>query len=316
MSDRVSSVVEAPPDGTFEFIRADDGTRLRIARWRPAEAERSAILLNGRTEFIEKHFETVADLIGRGYRVWSMDWRGQGLSDRPLANRMKGHVESFDDYLMDLAALLDLVERTDGRGPDMVLAHSMAGAVVSRFLGRGRNSIGAAVLTGPMIGIHLGAWPAPLARWLTSMAAGMGYERGYVIGENGSDWRRETFDPGNRLTTDPDRFAHTNHWISRNADLILGGPTWRWLYESFSALDDMRDPEFGPQITTPVLFCLAGDERVVVNEDARALAGRMPRAEVVEFPAAKHEILKETDEVRRDFWAAFDRFVAGASEPR
>lgn len=316
MGEGASAAIEAPPGATFDDVRADDGTRLRIAYWRPAGANRTAILLNGRAEFIEKHFETVGDLLARGYRVWTMDWRGQGLSDRPLGDRMKGHVAAFDDYLMDLAALLDAIERWGDGTPDLVLGHSMASAIVLRFLRRQPNAFGAAVLTGPMIGIHIGKWPASLSRWLTAVAAAGPFERAYVIGENASDWERKTFDARNRLTSDPDRFAHTNFWIRRNADLILGGPTWRWLRESFAALEEVQDPAFGRQITTPVLFCMAGRERVVVNAATRALAGRMPRAEIVEFTDAKHEILKENDEIRGTFWAALDRFTAAVLGPQ
>ena len=38
------------------------------------------VLLNGQTEFIEKYFEVIDELRGRGFAVATMDWRGQGGS--------------------------------------------------------------------------------------------------------------------------------------------------------------------------------------------------------------------------------------------
>jgi hypothetical protein len=68
------------------------------ARACPGAARR----LGGRTEFIEKYFEVVADLRRRGFAVASMDWRGQGGSQRMLANPRKGNVRGFWEYDRDL----------------------------------------------------------------------------------------------------------------------------------------------------------------------------------------------------------------------
>ena len=38
----------------------------------------------------------------RGLDVYTMDWRGQGLSDRHLENPQKGHIETLEEYLSDL----------------------------------------------------------------------------------------------------------------------------------------------------------------------------------------------------------------------
>ena len=54
-----------------------------------AQAARVCIF-QGRAEFIEKYFETVRDLRARGFAVATFDWRGQGLSDRALADRAQG----------------------------------------------------------------------------------------------------------------------------------------------------------------------------------------------------------------------------------
>ena len=52
------------------------------------------LLIQGRTEFIEKHFENIQSFNKRGFEVFTMDLRGQGLSDRILPERLKGHIEN------------------------------------------------------------------------------------------------------------------------------------------------------------------------------------------------------------------------------
>ena len=70
--------------GTFESF---DGARLRYAVWQASRGPKAGTvcLFGGRTEFIEKYFEVVADLRRRGFAVATMDWRGQGGSARVVS---------------------------------------------------------------------------------------------------------------------------------------------------------------------------------------------------------------------------------------
>jgi alpha-beta hydrolase superfamily lysophospholipase len=52
---------------------------LRYARWAARGAPQGTVcVFTGRSEAIEKYFETIADLLARGFAVAAMDWRGQG----------------------------------------------------------------------------------------------------------------------------------------------------------------------------------------------------------------------------------------------
>jgi len=88
-----------PEGATLAMIRTPDGVSLRTVRWPPPPGRKGTVcLFQGRTECIEKYFEMVRELRGRGFAVATLDWRGQGLSDRALRDRFKGHVENFAQY--------------------------------------------------------------------------------------------------------------------------------------------------------------------------------------------------------------------------
>src|SRR3954451_12467828 len=83
-----------PPGAVVSTIRAVDGMSLRVARWHPQGRSTGTIVVCcGRAEFIEKYFETAADLLARGLTTIVFDWRGQGLSGRELDNSRKGHID-------------------------------------------------------------------------------------------------------------------------------------------------------------------------------------------------------------------------------
>src|SRR5262245_44843306 len=84
------------------YLKAADGMRLRAAIFETENRGGTVILLQGRTETMEKYFETACDLQKRGFSVATLDWRGQGGSERLLPDPLKGHVRDFSDYLQDL----------------------------------------------------------------------------------------------------------------------------------------------------------------------------------------------------------------------
>src|SRR5205807_39774 len=134
---------------------------LRAARWAGTDRARGTVaVLGGRGEFIEKYFEVAHDLLRRGFTVATMDWRGQGGSERTLRNPLKGHVDDFSHYEHDLHALLEQVMAPFCPRPWFALAHSMGAAVLLSMAEADRCPFERLVLTSPMIAVkrvnHLG----------------------------------------------------------------------------------------------------------------------------------------------------------------
>jgi lysophospholipase len=298
----------APPPAFGELARG--GATMRTAHWK-AIAERprgTVVLLHGRTEFIEKYFEVVRELLERGFAVWTMDWRGQGLSTRAHGNRSKGAIDRFETFLGDLDALVDLAREEDDRLPRYVLAHSMGGHVALRYVHDRPRAFDKAVLSAPMVDIVLpGGRPGhALGALIARAVVALGGSAAYAPG--GRDYWEVPFD-GNVLTNDAERHSDEREAIRACSDLALGGPTWGWLDAALRSIARLNDPGYARGIRTPVLICSAGDDSVVANRAQRALCEHMPFARLVVIAGAKHEMLKETDAVRAQFWRAFDDFI-------
>ena len=293
----------------FDYFPSDDGLRIR---WASAPAPSGAargtvVLLNGRTEYLEKYGETAADLNQRGFAVISMDWRGQGLSDRLTANRLKGHVGRFGDYLDDLAHLVRLAQR-HGASPLILMGHSMGAHIGIRYLRERRHPFARAVLTSPMIDIELPPVPRPLLVAYAKLAARLGFDRAFTPG--GADYasRDRVFDD-NPLTSDPVRFQRRLADLEADPRLALGGVTHGWLQAAFDSIDRLTRPGYARGLALPLLIVSATDERIVSREAQKRFCRQAPDCRFVDIPTARHEVLVETDAKRRLFWEAFDRFV-------
>lgn len=293
-------------------IRTPDGVQLRFARWlSAAEAAGTVCVFTGRSEAIEKYFETVRDLRTRGFAVAAMDWRGQGHSSRQLANPRKGHVLSFADYEIDVETFMQRVVLPDCPPPYYALAHSMGGAVMLRVAHSGRRWFDRLVLTAPLIDLPRARSARPL-RTLMKTLRRAGFANSYVPGSNVDRARARGF-AGNPLTSDPVRYARNAALLEKDPALGVGSPTVAWLDATFETIIEFRAADYPLRIPQPVLMLAAGADTIVSATAIVEFATRLPAGSSRVIAGARHEILQEKDSYRAEFWAAFDAFVPGAS---
>lgn len=312
----IAPVHAVPPGGrapdSVWWVKASDGTRLRAARWDADDPIASAVLLSGRTEYLEKMSIPAAALVARGISVVSLDWRGQGLSDRAVTPRMKGHVSDFAEFQQDLVAVLDHPEASLPAGPQLLMGHSMGGAIAAQAL---QGDLGArfdaAVLSAPMLGINV---PVAMraAGWLTVRIArllGM-LERWPPFGDQSTPY--VLTDPSdNCLTSDEDVWRWMVETARKTPDLMIAGPTIGWYGAATSAVKTIAR---GPSARCPVL-AVVGDRESVVSAPAIATGVRHLGGVVETIPDGQHELLIERADIRAAAWSAIDRFLIRAGVP-
>lgn len=308
-----AAAARALPPGTMEQkFSAADGTAIRYAVCpgpnNPASG--TVVLIPGRSEFIEKYAEVMADLRRRGYAVACMDVRGHGLSERPLANRQRHYQPDFAPAAADIRLLLEQPSVQTLPRPHILLAHSMGGHLALRFLHDNPDAVACAVLSAPMVDIRTTPFPGWLVRLLASLGPVLGYDEayGFMQGDYGDLQRSHAV--MDILTSDPARFISEHHWIARNPDLALGGVTFGWLRGALRSIDLINGPGYPEAVETPVLIVQAGRDRLVRNDLQTAFAARLPNGRFERIDDGRHELMMERDELRDTFWGYFDAFVA------
>jgi len=307
----VSIPANPVPDAVVTgMLKTADGVSLRFARWRPPANRRGTVcILPGRTEWIEKYFETVRDLRTRGFAVAILDWRGQGLSDRALPDRRKGYVRSFSEYDADLETFMRQIVLPDCPPPIFAIGHSMGATVLLRAAHRGHRWFDRMVLTTPMIalaGVSSTSTAATMVRVMRLGGLGKMYVPGRYIGV--LDLRPFA---GNIMTTDPVRYARNAAIIEAEPALGVGGPTVTWCHAAFRAMRTLCEPSYPARIRQPILIIAAGRDAVVSNNAIEDFAMLLRSGSHLVVVGAQHEILMEQDRFRAQFWAAFDAFVPG-----
>jgi lysophospholipase len=299
-----------PDHGLAGTIKTPDGVSLRFGRWEPPPGRRgTVVVMQGRAEYIEKYFETVRDLRARGFAVATFDWRGQGLSERALANPQKGHIRNFSQYITDLQAIMEQVVLPDCPPPYFALGHSMGGAIAIRSCHDGSRWFERVVLSAPMIALRpdkLTYIAGSLARALRLIGRGSAYvPTGHAKAVGSEDFI------GNVLTSDPVRYARNSAVLEECPSLGLSAPTIAWADSAISQMKQFRDPAYAARIRQPMLLVAAGRDEVVSTAATETFGMNLMAGLHLILPGAKHEILQEQDQFRAQFWAAFDAFVPG-----
>lgn len=301
-----------PSGATVGSFKGYDGTELRYARWDATRMPRrgTVCLLGGRAEFIEKYFEVIADLRRRGFAVATMDWRGQGGSERPLSNPRKGHVRGFWEYDRDLIRFMKDIVLPDCLPPFIGLGHSMGGNILLRNATMPGMWFERMVLTAPMIDLDkdmLGHSQRSVLMF-AEIASLIGFSTAYVPGATDEAESYLNFEM-NTLTSDHERWLRTKNILDVAPNLALGSPTIGWLKAALRTCRRVSDPDYAVRINVPLLMFAAGKDKVVSTRAIEDFASRAKVSSCILMPDSRHEILQENDDVRTRFWAAFDAYL-------
>ncbi len=299
-----------PPGANIVGLRASDGMQLRAAYWRPEGAPRGTVaLVQGRAEFIEKYFEVIGELLSRGFVVATFDWRGQGLSQRLLRNKAKGHVLRSTDYRLDLDAFLSQLLTPDCPKPWFALAHSMGAAATLDYVGSVASPFARIVGVAPMLGLNGFAGSETARHFAVAMRA-IGMSRLFIPGGSPRTLVEKPF-VGNILTGDSRRFRRSAEIIGLAPALGIGDPTIGWVNAAYGLMERLNAPGYAEKIRTPALLLAAGGDRLVSTAAVERFAKRLKNADCLVLAGARHELMMERAEIRAKFWAALDAFLPG-----
>jgi lysophospholipase len=286
---------------TIHHLRRPDGVLLHWYLHQPKQPKAVVFICPGRIEAALKYQELVWQLAQENYAVAVVDHRGQGFSDRLSNNPHHGHIDQFQDFVDDLEAVVQHATQYVAGLPQYLFAHSMGGAIAALYLAQHPHSIQKALLSSPMLGIQTGNTPKWLARSIAVGGALLNRvfsprKPWYFLGME--DYRYVPFDE-NELTHSEARYQMFRDAYETNPDIQLGGPTFNWLAQAFSAIHAAHQQ--ADRIEVPVLILQSGADAVVDNQGQLAFFQKLgnSHSHIQQIDGARHELFIESDPYRQ-----------------
>lgn len=273
--------------GIAHHFGAVESDRHRIAAhlWLPAEPRGTAVVIHGYYDHTGLYGHLIRHLIDGGYAVVSFDLPGHGLSSGVPAT-----IESFDHYVDAFEACMRALE-AHIPWPWFLFGQSTGGAIAMEWLlGRGHSRASSpfarVVLLAPLVRPH--RWP--LTRVVYEVARRFVSARPRTFTNNAENPEFIAFlrdrDPLQARTL-PVR------WVTAMVE-------WRRRFEAYPATD-----------IAPLVIQGQADTTVDWRYNM-AVIGRLFEPRVFFVPEARHHLVNESAEIRRQIFQAIDGELAAA----
>ena len=255
-------------------------------------------------------FETIRDLLARNFSIAIMDWQGQGGSYRFNDDNTRQHSMGFEHDIEDFEQFLTILdERKIGQtDKKVIIGHSMGGHLALRYILDNPDTVAGAILIAPMLDINIPPQFKYIASGLISTMLFLGQGNKHVP-EMGP-WTPEAYEKIKPLiSSDEKRRSLLGQYYENDPQLQCGGVTWNWLEEAMRSNSYINKTADTTSADIPILFALAENEQVVVNEAAVRIANKLPNAVLEVIKDSQHSIHMERPPIRKALWNAIDCFT-------
>lgn len=302
--------VRMPQESRVFWLQTTDKIRLRVNHVK-SSGQGTVFILPGRSEFIEKFHNVICGFKERGFDTLTIDWRGQGMSDRLLPNRRKGYIDRFSSYHQDFADLMAYAKSQNLPRPYILYGHSMGGLFAARYLRDYKDDLTAGILIAPMLRLGLGPIVRFLNIFIPKLQILLGRGESFAFKCDYRNTYERDFE-GNLLTQNHERFEELAELMRLAPDLVVGGPTWRWVGETNQEMKRVRK---APASSLPFITIIGCNDKVVSNSTARHYTNQASCGAYAEIANSLHEPMQECDEIRQTTWQAIDDFLLKTLSP-
>ncbi len=261
-------------------LTAHDGLTLHVAQWAALRPRGVVVLLHGLCEHGRRHTPTALALQAADWTVWAPDLRGHGES-----GGQRGGLTRDDDFLLDLATVVDAVRAACPHLSLVVMGHSTGGAIAARFAAEQADaltvgtrapwarSFDGLVLSSPAVQASLGMIQKAL---LTTMGRLMQDVAMPVM------FKAEWFSSDARVIDEFERDPLTQKQVT---------PRLARFIDEQGRITLQR----APQWRVPTLLLYTPQDRLIAPQACEALAARVPATLMTAqtFPELAHDMLRE-----------------------
>ena len=219
-------------------IPSKDGLKLFWRATLAKEARLVLVLVHGFAEHSGRYADMMNWLCQEGISTVALDLRGHGQS-----GGRRGYIDSFDQYVGDVNAVVQWARKKTKTKQIALLAHSMGGLVGTYYAAQYGSKLSGLILSSPLFGISAPVpfWKRKMGQVMSSLIPAFGLPSGI----------------------DPDNLTHDKKVaeLYREDPLVFHKATARWFCEVVRASSQAMPK--ASLLKMPLLMQLSTDDRIV-----------------------------------------------------
>lgn len=284
--------------GKTGCFKSFDGTEIYYEYYDHPQEKAVIVMSHGFCEFTKKFEEVIFYFFQEGYSVYIPDHRGHGYSQRKVDDKSKVHIDSFDEYVMDLNSFITEIVLKDRDHRKLVLyGHSMGGAIAALYLEQYREVFSCAILSSPMLEINFRKTPLWIV-WLLLMYKKLTHsDQDYVSGHGAFDGISR-FRSSSCLSEA--RYKEVFNKRIQDEKYQTYGASSAWTLASLNALRKLHKD--AGLIKIPVLLFQAGRDTTVEPGGQRKFVKKSHNTKLVVISDSKHEIYNGNSHIRKIYY--------------
>lgn len=248
------------------------GTKIYYQFWKPEKVKAVVLGVHGLAEYTGRYTHVADHFANEEIAFYALDHRGHGLSEG-----VRGHIDSFDDYLDDLDTFLEMVKEKEPGKKIFLLGHSLGGTISIAYALKHPEKIDGLILSSP--GLKLATELDPeLVKAITELSKS-----------------NPTQELPNEI--DPYTLSHDKEICEKydNDPLVFKTITARFSTEFFTTMEKLI--ENAGKLKVPTLLLVAGDDKLVNPEGSKEFAERVKEKDfkMIIYDGFYHELFNEVE---------------------
>ncbi len=240
--------------------------------WKPENVRAVIVAAHGLAEYSGRYTHVAEHFANEGIAFYALDHRGHGLSEG-----VRGHVDSFDDYLEDLDTFIDMVKKSEKGKKTILLGHSMGGTIAIAYALKNPNKIDGLILSSP--GLKLASELDPeIVKSILELSKS-----------------NPTQELPNQI--DPNNLSHDKQVCEKydKDPLVFKTITARFAVEFFTTMETLL--KNADKLKVPTLLLVAGEDKLVSPEGSKEFAKKVKEKDfkMKIYDGFYHELFNEVE---------------------
>ena len=301
------------------FLKTRDGKHLFYEHHKPTQNKKNQVMmiLTGYSQATYMYKDTYKRLLDQGYEVYLFDYRCHGRSYCSVYSdngQKKTYIKSFATYVNDLEEFMKKVVKPVPHKEYFVLAHSLGAHIATRYMQKHtQHPFRATFMIAPMMSFVTKPFPRWFSRAILWLFYNIGFAKDYAW-KHGSDTDLKKFEGliqagKHRSIRSKKRGMELLGYMEKNKQYITGTSTFGWAYAAWQSVNVIFNPKNLKKLRGDNIFVfIAEDERIVLNDDIYRFVKEVGATPFF-YAGARHDILRDKDEVVNKFWQDFKHIM-------